>query len=205
MLELARDREAHELLQKSYKICLACGYRRSAACAQVDLGRHAESYGESDVALTHFRAALKLYEEMGHRTRIPATLLGLGRLALEGRQTQAAATTLQRALEAAKAVNDVNSLPVIAAYRASLPGGSPDEAIAELKRLGKSIGVAHRMEAYFALWQATLDQDTLAKAHRLLLHLREHAPAEDREAMMKKVPLHSRIVQAWEASVGTTT
>ncbi len=205
LLELGRSKESHTLLKKKFQISLACGYRRSAAFALVSLGRHAEYFGEPDDARTHLRAALKLYEEMQHRARIPGTLLDLGRLALEHRQAHEATAILQRAFDMAESVNDVNSLPVIAAYRAGLPGGTPDKAEELLKRLGKTIGVAHRMEAYFALWQATLDQDTLAKAHRLLLHLCERAPGEDREAMMKKVPLHSRIVQAWTASVGTTT
>ena len=54
------------------------------------------------------------------------------------------------------------------------------------------------MQARFLLSKATGDSAHLEEAHRLLCHLRDHAPAEYRETMIENVPLHRDIVQAWE-------
>jgi len=57
---------------------------------------------------------------------------------------------------------------------------------------------SHLMEARFLLWRATDDPAHLAEAHRLLRHLRDHAPEEYRETMIENVPLHRDIMAAWE-------
>ena len=53
--------------------------------------------------------------------------------------------------------------------------------------------VLHRMEARFALWQATGRADHLDAAVRLLDGLRDGAPEEDRESMVRNVALHREI------------
>jgi hypothetical protein len=52
------------------------------------------------------------------------------------------------------------------------------------------------MEAHFCLWKATGDRAHLAGAHDLLHELREHAPHQDRDSMLDRVPLHRSIREA---------
>jgi hypothetical protein len=56
-----------------------------------------------------------------------------------------------------------------------------------------------RMEARYLLWQATGDAAHLEAAGELLDELRERAPAQYREAMMRAVPLHRAILEARRA------
>jgi len=53
------------------------------------------------------------------------------------------------------------------------------------------------MEVHYHLFRATNDPTHLEEAHRLLCHLRDHAPEEYRETMIANVPLHRDIVAAW--------
>ena len=52
------------------------------------------------------------------------------------------------------------------------------------------------MEARFVLWKAARDPADLAEAHRLLMHLRDHAPPENRETILTNVVLHREIAAA---------
>jgi hypothetical protein len=52
------------------------------------------------------------------------------------------------------------------------------------------------MEMHRDLWKATGDRSHLEEARRLLLRLRDGAPEEDRERMMRDVPLHREIDRA---------
>ena len=54
------------------------------------------------------------------------------------------------------------------------------------------------MEAHFLLFKATTDRTHLEAAHRLLCYLRDHAPEEYRETMLKNVPLYRDIKMAWD-------
>ena len=65
-------------------------------------------------------------------------------------------------------------------------------------------GMAHseRMESRFLLFRATKDPAHLEEAHRLLTHLRDHAPEEYRETMIRNVPLHRDIAAAWKEHRG---
>ena len=46
------------------------------------------------------------------------------------------------------------------------------------------LGHAEKMESRFHLWKATDDLAHLSEAHRLLCHLRDHAPKEYQETMI---------------------
>jgi hypothetical protein len=59
-----------------------------------------------------------------------------------------------------------------------------------------------KTQARFLLWKATDDTTHLEEAHRLLCHLRDHAPEEYRETMIENVPLHRDIMAAWREHTG---
>jgi hypothetical protein len=79
-----------------------------------------------------------------------------------------------------------------------LPGADVDAALAALAEHEEHSNYPTRMQARYRLWELTRDQSHLEEAHRLLVHLREHAPAEDRDSMIENVPLHRDIMRACE-------
>jgi hypothetical protein len=57
------------------------------------------------------------------------------------------------------------------------------------------------MEARYALWRAEGRSEDLAEAHGLLTRIRDGAPADRRESLLRSVPIHREIDRAWnEAS-----
>ena len=81
---------------------------------------------------------------------------------------------------------------------ARLPGADPEAALTALEEHGGHVRHADRMDARFRLWELTGNRTHLDEAHRLLEHLRDHAPEEARVSMIENVPLHFAIMRAWE-------
>ena len=80
---------------------------------------------------------------------------------------------------------------------ARLHDGDADAARVAFEEFDQRLEVQARMEARFLLWRATSDPTDLAEAHRLLQHLRDHAPEEYRDTMVENVPPHRDIAAAW--------
>ncbi|MHC4956027.1 MAG: hypothetical protein ACYTGZ_19450 [Planctomycetota bacterium] len=70
--------------------------------------------------------------------------------------------------------------------------GRAAAARAAIEEHGAIVGVPTRMEAWFLVGD-------IAKAHELLGHMLEHAPAECRDPMVERVPLYREIRSAWIA------
>ena len=63
-------------------------------------------------------------------------------------------------------------------------------------------GFLHLMDARFLLWLTTREREHLEESHRLLVHLRDHAPEEYRVSMIEKVPLNRDVMAAWQEHHG---
>jgi hypothetical protein len=83
-------------------------------------------------------------------------------------------------------------------YRARLPGGDKDAALAALAEHQELAEHGAKMDARFRLWELTEDKAHLEEAHRLLCYALDHSPEEHRTSMTENVPLHRDIMQAWE-------
>jgi hypothetical protein len=81
-------------------------------------------------------------------------------------------------------------------HLALLPGGDAPGAVERFIARERNLGVAARLESRFLLWQATGERSHLDEAVRLLRHLRDHAPEQDRDTMVARVPLYRDIVAA---------
>ena len=60
----------------------------------------------------------------------------------------------------------------------------------------------HAMHVRYLLWALTQEAEHLQEAKRLLDHRVEHSPPEFREAMLTKVRLHRKILDAWRSAGG---
>jgi hypothetical protein len=84
-------------------------------------------------------------------------------------------------------------------WRSLLPGGDIDGARAAVAESAERAEFAQRMEALFLLWKATGEREQIETAHEMLQHLREHAPEEYRDSMVKNVPLYREIEAGFRA------
>ena len=125
------------------------------------------------------------------------TLVALGRLDAARGETQSAATHLDEALSLAREMGSPGTILAATVERARLPGGNAKAALAALAEHEERVGHVGRMYARFRLWELTQDKTHLTEAHRLLVHLRDHAPEQVRESMIENVPRHRDIVKAW--------
>ncbi len=152
--------------------------------------------GDGPGAAALYGEALAVAREVKSAPLEAEALAGLGRLhAREGRAEEAAAR-LDEALAVSRRIGESNCLAVAAALRATLPGGDPTAAAAEVAGLGDRPWHTARMEARWWLWKATGDRSHLAESWRLLRHLRDHAPKEYQETILSGVPLHREIAAA---------
>ena len=106
-------------------------------------------------------------------------------------------TLLDEALALARETDTPGTILTAIVERARLPDGDAAAAVAALEEYEARVGHRARMTARFHLWQLTGDTAHLEEAKRLLDFAVEHAPEEDREAMIENVPMHRDITEAW--------
>ena len=128
---------------------------------------------------------------------VAEVLVDLGGLLADAKRLDEARPVLAEGLELARELECPNEIVLATAYLASFPGGDVQAAIAALTEHGPRTWHVKRMRALFILWKAANDPAHLAEAHRLLAHLRDHAPDEHRESVITNVPLHRDI---WAAA-----
>ena len=158
--------------------------------------RSAEEDAEGACRL--YGEALALRRELGEKGTVADTLVALGRLEAARGHTESAATHLEEALALASETKSPGMILAATVERARLPDGDVEAALTAITEHEERAGHDRRMNARFRLWELTHDQAHLTEAHRLLEHLRDHAPEEDRDSMIENVPLHRDIMKAWE-------
>jgi tetratricopeptide (TPR) repeat protein len=152
--------------------------------------------GESAEAERSYAAALEGARAISSAVEEAEALVGLGRLLARTGRSDEAAARVGAAREIALRSDDANTLALSATIRAALPGGDPAAAAKTLDGLGTRPWHVARMEARWWLWKATADRAHLAESWRLLQHLRDHAPEENRVTVIANVPLHREIAAA---------
>jgi tetratricopeptide (TPR) repeat protein len=189
---------AKEQVEASVAIFQEIGARREEGYAVHGLAEVAEATGDAGAAMRFCEEALAIHRQTDHRAGVASTLATLGRLLLEGDRHEDARARLIEALELATDSGQPTVIVLASSLLARLPGTSPDRALASIGEHEPRTGRPTRMAARFHLFHATNDRAHLEEAHRLLYHLREHAPEGCRETMMENVPLHRGIMAAWE-------
>ena len=81
-------------------------------------------------------------------------------------------------------------------HRALLPQGDARAAAETARQYEDRLRHRDKMESRFVLRKATNEAEHLEKAHLLLFDLREDAPEEYGESMIRHVPLHREISTA---------
>jgi len=167
-------------------------------CALHSLASLSEAEGEAETALRRYGEALAFRRELDDKSTVAGTLVALGAIELEQGDRENAMAHLDEALAMAREVKEPETILLAKVYRARLPGGDLEAALALLEEHEEGLSDAGRMDARFRLWELTKDKAHLAEAKRLLDFAVEHSPEEYRTSMIENVPLHRDIMRAWE-------
>jgi len=195
LANLGRFAEARKQLELYHSLATEMGDRLEIGYALAVLGEVAEGEGDLEGAERLHEETLALRRGVGYARGVADSLLALGRLKAQRGDEGSARSHFDEALQLGREEPDLVLLAT--AHRAMLPGGDVDEAVAALEK-EMYVTYRSRMRARYLLWQATQDRAHLEEAHRLLVHIRDHAPEDCRETSLEHVPLHRDILRAWE-------
>jgi tetratricopeptide (TPR) repeat protein len=163
------------------------------------LGEHAEIVGDLETAEEEYAAALSIRRDIPYMSGVAQTELALGRTLISIGRTEEARSHLQEAISIGRELDLAGVRVLAACHLAQLAPEEAMAAVAAFEEYGPRLWPATEApEARFLLWRLTSDAAHLEEAHRLLCHLRDHAPENYRETMIENVPLHRDIAEAWE-------
>jgi len=193
------DREAaRESVEKARGILAEIGARREEGYCIHTLGHLAMHAGNTARASAHFEEALAVRREIDYPAGIAETLAVSGLLAAGSGRLAEAESCLEEALGHARRLVLPTVIVLAEAALAKLPGAESDAALPAFTEHEAKLNYETRMEVMFMLWEAGRDPAHLEEGHRLLCHLRDHAPKKYRETMIENVPLHRDIMAANE-------
>ncbi len=101
-------------------------------------------------------------------------------------------------LEIATALKDPQGEARARAWIALLSGTGAREAAADYEKTRDLMRIEERLEVSFVLWQALGNVAYLTEAKQALDFNVAHAPADTRQRMVERVPLHRAIETAWK-------
>ena len=191
---------ALEHLEAAASLKSETGRRQSLGYTKRALGDGSLARGDEAAAAKRYDEALAIARDANAADIEAEALVGIGRVHLSARRVEAAIAALSDALAIARRIDEQNALALSAAILSALPGGDPAAAAKELAELGDRPWHVARMEARWWLWKATHDRAHLAESWRLLRHLRDHAPEENRVTVIENVPLHRELSAAAKES-----
>lgn len=156
--------------------------------------------GEFEAAEMHAREALSHHRDAGVPQGIASASVLLGGLAREQNMPQKAKRHLEQACSLA-AEHDLPATGALAVAELVLLGAetvnAAERAITDRE---DRLAVGEVLCFHSLLWRAGGGEKHLRAAHRLVQHLRDHAPEEDRDAVLANVSLHKEIEEAWVAA-----
>jgi tetratricopeptide (TPR) repeat protein len=193
---LGRTGEARRAFEDASAIGEEIGARVFSGYALQGLAAVAHQEGDEATALRLTEESLAIRREIHDVPGTSTSLVVLSRLLAERGDVPGAIESIQEGLALALSTQRPDLVLPARVGRAALPGGDTSAAQAAFSDLGDRVSVADRMEAAFRLHAVTRDPTLLDAAERLLRHLRENAPPEDRDAMIDRVPLHRAIHRA---------
>jgi tetratricopeptide (TPR) repeat protein len=194
--------KAKERLDRSLAIALAIGDRRGEGYALHGLAEVAEATGDGDRAKRLCEESLALHREIDFRSGIAGALTTLSRILLAEDRLDEAKVHLEEALALGRDLEVSGTVVLASALLALPPGADLAHAARTFEEHEPSLRHAEKLVVRFLLFRATNEAAHLEEAHRLLGHLRDHAPEEYRETMIANVPLHRDILKAWEEHGG---
>jgi len=195
---LGRYDEARAYCEKALALAREIGDRWVEGYELESLAAIAECEGDPDEAARLLEESLVVRRDLGEMGTVAESLVGLARNEAGRGETGIAQARLEEALTHVRGTGAHSTILSATVERARLPGGDVAAALTALAEHEEHSKHFVRMQARYRLWELTKDGSHLEDAHRLLVHMREHAPADCRDSMIENVPLHRDIMKAWE-------
>jgi len=192
---------AVELARQLGRVDLEHAARRHLGILLLYRGRYERALEDPAAAREHFERALALRRSIDDQSGAAESLVALGRLALAEGDGRGASAVLDEAIELGRTDVRPGLLVLASAHRARASGGAPDEAAALRAKYAGRLRLRERIEADFALHDATGDAAHLDRAYEGLEVARARAPERNRASLVERLPLHRAIVQARNESV----
>ena len=196
-LLLGSRERSRELAQRTVELCRVVKHQRSRCVARKVLAEVALAEGGVAEAEALHRKTLALCREIQDVFGIAQSLVWLSWILVDADRADEAKPLLHEAQAVAEGLLDpaprILSLALLA-----VAGDDPGRALSALEDVEGRLAHYPRMQARFLLWTAAGERAHLEEAHRLLQHLRDHAPEDYRTSMLENVPLHRDIVVAWK-------
>ncbi len=201
---MGRFDEACEMHERQIALSEDVAYRRGVAhalggttIARTYQGRYADAERSA-------LEAIEIARECGAKDLEAAAEQALGDcLNALGREEEAAAH-LARAHELGDASGLANESTISLLLRAAAGEESvASEARASHERYRDRMGYRVRMHAEHLMWRVTGEREHLDEAWRRLQFLRDNAPAEYRESLMRDQPMHRAIAEDVSAAAGS--
>jgi tetratricopeptide (TPR) repeat protein len=193
LLQLGDAVGAKRNVEAALDLARASGARRPEGDALFACGACAEQWGELEDAARLYAESLEVRRAIGNRADEAAALAALGRIASDAEEADA---HLDAALQLGHELGASGTIVCAAAQRALRSADRIPAALAALREHETRTSHAERIEARYALWQATQDRAHLEEAHRLLLALRDDAPEGYARTLLEEVALHRAITIA---------
>jgi tetratricopeptide (TPR) repeat protein len=190
---------AKEVLLAARELARSVGSRSEEAFCLEYLAAVELQGGALEAARASHLEALALRREIDHARGTVGSLIGLGQVEAACGKKDEARRLLEEARDLARKIGVPGQAALATVFLALLPGGDAATACKGLEAHESHLDVVRRMEGRLALFKATGDRAHLEEAHRLLCHVRDHAPDECRVAMIENVPLHREIMAACAA------
>ncbi|MHC4136773.1 MAG: serine/threonine-protein kinase [Planctomycetota bacterium] len=195
---LGQNALARDTLLEALRMLREIGARRPEGYVLDELGDLAAQQGQTEEARRRYEEALALRRDLHYARGQAATLVALARLEKSAGEEQKATTYIEEALSLAEELKIPVLILTASVERARLPGGDLEAALAALAAHEAHVDHPKRLGVRYRLWELANDPTHLAVAHRLLAHMRDHAPEDCRNSMIENVPLHRDIMQAWK-------
>jgi serine/threonine protein kinase/tetratricopeptide (TPR) repeat protein len=158
----------------------------------------AEHVGDLEKAASFRRKAIRAWQAQENLPGEVAVRVQLSRTYAETGRTDVARRGLAAAEHLARRVDSARDLVLCTVYTAALPKGDVRKARTVLDLYRPLLAPPAEMEACYRLWTVTEDHELLERAYQLMGELRSHAPPAYRERMVRNVPLHRLVSDAWE-------
>jgi tetratricopeptide (TPR) repeat protein len=191
--------ESIELHQRQVTLCREIGHKRGEAAGLLSLASAKVARLRFEEAEGTCREGMELAQAIGATSVLASGEQMLGDiLHALGRPDEAKEhfdAAQQKAGEAGIAVESV----IAVLLAAQLPGGDAENARRAYESHRDRLPLRVRMHAEHLMYRLTKDRAHLDAAWERLTHLRDNAPPEYRESMMRNQPMHAAIVNDVEA------
>ena len=195
-VDLGQYDRAREALDQARETFAQLGYRWGTTYVLELLAGIAEEEARPDEVEELLLESMDQRKKMGLDDGVAEALCLLGRFHARRGEIDQARSELEECLALLGVESGPGTRSLAIAHLATLPGADVDEARRTVRADTGQLSIADRIDAHFAMYRASGEEEELADARRLLEFLVENAPERYRESIRVNVTLYREIEAA---------